>query len=274
MYNMHVDAGGQGGGTVPETLVQGTTAGGVATLRLDSPANRNALSRALRAQLAAGLTAAIADPAVRVIVLTHEGPVFCSGKDLREPDRPPGDGEVTLPEILDTIWTAPKPVVARLAGPARAAGVGLAAACDVVVAADDVTFAFSEVRIGVLPAVISAVVRRRMPPYAAHEYLLTGAEFDARRAAQIGLVNLAAPPGDLDAAVGRYCEQFILGGPVAIAETKRMLRADLPDLRRELDEKLVLSRRFFASEEAAEGIRARLERRPPSWAQHRPAENG
>src|SRR5688500_17622793 len=132
---------------------------GVATITLDSPHNRNALSSALIAELLAALAAADADDAVRVIVLTHTGPVFCSGADLKETAAAVASGELPIGrvgEVLAAIWESRKPVVARLTGPARAGGLGLVAAADLAVCPVDTTFAFSEVRLGVIPAVISA----------------------------------------------------------------------------------------------------------------------
>ena len=149
-----------------DRVVQVEMTHGVATLTLDSPANRNALSRAMRAQLRVELADALADDAVRVVVLDHSGRVFCSGMDLREATGGAAEdqGVRELPELLELIWSAPKPVVAVVRGPARAGGVGLAAACDLVVAGTSATFAFSEVRLGLVPAVISAVVLPRMVP--------------------------------------------------------------------------------------------------------------
>ncbi|WP_219419450.1 enoyl-CoA hydratase-related protein [Pseudonocardia nigra] len=242
---------------------------GVATIILDSPANRNALSAQLRRELLAHLDTAIADDAARVIVLTHTGPVFCAGMDLKE-SRGAGaedQGVTEFPAILEKIWTSPTPVVARLAGPARAGGVGIVAACDIAVAAADATFAFSEVRIGVVPAVISVTVLPRLLPRAAHELFLTGETFDAHRATEIGLVNSAVPGFDLDAEVHRFVEMLRLGAPGALAATKEMLRGDRPAaLRDQFAEMLELSAAFFAGEEGQEGMRAFAEKRKPSWA--------
>ncbi|MDT7578482.1 MAG: methylglutaconyl-CoA hydratase, partial [Pseudonocardiales bacterium] len=209
-----------------DELVHCAVAAGVATITLDSPANRNALSAQLRRELLAHLDAALADDAARVIVLSHTGRVFCSGMDLKE-SRGAGasdQGVNEVPTILSRIWTAPKPVVARIAGPARAGGVGLVAACDIAVAADAATFAFSEVRIGVIPAVISVTVLPRLVPRAAHELFLTGETFDATRAAAIGLVNAAVPAERLDAEVARYVDLLRRGAPCALAATKALLR--------------------------------------------------
>src|SRR5690606_37634173 len=207
-------------------LVHLDVAAGVATITLDSPANRNALSAQLRRELLAHLQTAIDDPGARVIVLSHTGRVFCSGMDLKE-SRGAGaqdQGVNQFPAILERIWSSPTPVVARVAGPARAGGVGLVAACDIAVAAEDATFAFSEVRLGLVPAVISVTVLPRLLPRAAHELLLTGETFDGRRAARIGLVNSAVPADGVDAEVTRYAEMLRLGAPGALAATKELLR--------------------------------------------------
>ncbi|MFO7191023.1 MULTISPECIES: enoyl-CoA hydratase-related protein [Thermocrispum] len=245
---------------------------GVATITLDSPHNRNALSAQLRRELAQALTTALQDDAVRVIVLDHTGPVFCAGMDLKEA-RGAGASEQGVnefPQLLSRIMTSPKPVVAKLAGPARAGGVGLVAAADIAVAVDDATFAFSEVRIGVVPAVISVPVLPRLLPRAAHELFLTGAPFDAARAAEIGLINAAVPRDQLDATVDGYVTALAAGGPNALAATKELLRrrtgaADEEALKAAFDEMLALSARFFASAEGQEGIRAFAEKRKPNW---------
>jgi methylglutaconyl-CoA hydratase len=251
-------------------LVHLDVSAGVATITLDSPDNRNALSAQLRRELLAHLQTAIDDAAVRVIVLGHGGRVFCSGMDLKE-SRGAGaqaQGVNDFPAILERIWGSPKPVVARVAGPARAGGVGLVAACDIGVAAEDATFAFSEVRIGVVPAVISVTVLPRLLPRAAHELFLTGETFDGQRAAQIGLVNSAVPASDLDVEVGRFVEMLRLGAPGALAGTKEMLRRERPAaLSSQFAEMQALSARYFAGEEGQEGMRAFADKRKPAWAQ-------
>jgi methylglutaconyl-CoA hydratase len=241
---------------------------GVATLTLDSPANRNALSRAMRDRLRTALADALADDSVRVVVLDHTGRVFCSGMDLAEAAGAGAEdqGVAEFPALLEAIWTAPKPVVAAVRGPARAGGVGLLAACDVVVAATSATFAFTEVRLGVVPAVISAVVLPRMQPPVAHRLMLTGEVFDAPAALAGGLVDLVVPADEVDACVGEQVTALGKGAPHALAETKRLLRAArsgpladrFPDL-------LALSARAFAGEEGQEGIAAFREERPARW---------
>ncbi|WP_034276681.1 enoyl-CoA hydratase family protein [Haloechinothrix halophila] len=242
---------------------------GVATITLDSPSNRNALSSQLRAELKQHLTSAIDDNAVRVIVLDHTGPVFCAGMDLKEA-RGSGAGDQGVnefPQLLTQIMTSPKPVVAKLAGPARAGGVGIVAAADIAVAVEDATFAFSEVRIGVVPAVISIPVLPRLLPRAAHELFLTGEQFTAKRAADIGLINSAVPADALDDEVGRFVKALVAGGPQAVAATKELLRGDVTadDLAKSFNDMLSLSARFFASEEGQEGITAFAQKRKPNW---------
>src|ERR671917_2702361 len=193
----------RGGHVSYDTVLQVSTSRGTARLTLDSPANRNALSRAMRAQLRTALTDALADDAVRVVVLDHTGRVFCSGMDLSEAAGGSSDeqGVREFPELLELVWSSPKPVVGVVRGPARAGGVGLLAACDVVVAAEAATFAFTEVRIGIAPAVISAVVLPRMVPSVAHRLLLTGEVFEAPQALAGGLVDLVVPAEDVDTCV-------------------------------------------------------------------------
>jgi methylglutaconyl-CoA hydratase len=244
---------------------------GVATLTLDSPANRNALSRAMRAQLSAALGDALADDAVRVVVLDHTGRVFCSGMDLAEAagGAAENQGVHEFPDLLESIWHSPKPVVATVRGPARAGGVGLLAACDVVVAGTSSTFGFAEVRIGVVPAIISTVVIPRMVRNVAHRLLLTGEVFDAATAAAGGLVDVVVDDEHVDAAVGRQVTALAAGAPLALAATKRLLRAELGGpLSAQLQEMLDLSARFFASEEGQEGIAAFREKRPARWVPH------
>jgi methylglutaconyl-CoA hydratase len=247
-----------------DRVVQVEVARGVATLTLDSPANRNALSRELRGQLRAALTAALADDAVRVVVLDHTGRVFCSGMDLAEAagGGAQDQGVREFPELLDVLWNSAKPVVAVVRGPARAGGVGLAAACDVVVAATSATFAFSEVRLGLVPAVISAVVLPRMVPHVAHRLMLTGEVFDAATAATGGLVDLVAADDDVDDVLAGQLTALTAGAPTALAETKRLLRAGSS---LHFDELLELSARFFAGEEGQEGIASFREKRPARW---------
>ncbi|GII92310.1 enoyl-CoA hydratase-related protein [Sinosporangium siamense] len=252
-------------------LVHMEVGGGVATLTLDSPANRNALSVRLLGDLEERLNRALADRGVRVIVLTGAGPVFCSGADLKEQrvertDVGAAPVTASFPEILSLIWESPKPVVCRLNGTARAGGLGLVAACDFAVAPDSAKFAFSEVRLGVAPAMIAVPVLRRITARAAGEYFLTGELFDAARGVEIGLLTRAVPEAELDATVAHYVDMLLRGGPEALAITKRLVR-ELPELPFDegLREMARLSAERFTSAEGQEGIRAFMEKRPAAW---------
>ena len=237
----------------------------VATITLDSPHNRNALSAAVRSQLIGALDVATRDDAVRVLVLTHQGPVFCSGMDLREEASatPERQGVRELPGILRRIARCPKPVVARVGGPARAGGIGIMAAADIVLAVPTATFAFSEVRIGLIPAVITVPVLHRVAPAAARELLLTGEVFDAVRALRIGLVNIVAD--DLHDAVSSTVQSLLAAGPSALAGTKRLLQAGLDDSAERYAALLDISARQFGSAEAREGALSFTEKRPAAW---------
>ena len=256
--------------TPTASLVHVTVEGGVARVELDSPRNRNALSVQLTTELLQALERARDDDAVRVVVLAATGPVFCSGLDLREQRSRDAEGrlpvEPPVAEVLTALWDSPKPVVARVQGPARAGGLGLVGACDVVVAGASATFAFPEVRLGVVPAMISTTCLPRMTPRAGLELFLTGEAFDAARAVEVGLVNAAVPDEALDAAVDRYVAMLLLGGPQALARTKDVVRRvpGLP-LHEAMAEMAALSRERFGSDEGREGMRAFAEKRPPSW---------
>ncbi|GAA3341897.1 enoyl-CoA hydratase family protein [Amorphoplanes nipponensis] len=250
-------------------LVRTVTAAGVTTVTLHSPANRNALSTPLMRQLLDALAAAVADPLVRAVVISHTGPVFCSGADLKETAEARASGRVPaelLADVLAAIWELPKPVLARVAGPARAGGLGLIAAADIAVCTRAATFAFSEVRLGVIPAVISATVLPRLAPRAAAELYLTGDVFDGVRAAEIGLVTAAVEAEGLDAAVGAYTDSLVRGGPLALAGAKQLLRRrPAESVRADLAELSERSAGYFRSSEGREGVAAFREKRPASW---------
>ncbi len=252
-------------------LVHLETDNGVATITLDSPHNRNALSRQLQSELLAHLRTAVSDPAVRVVVLTATGTVFCSGADLKEQRDANVAGAATGPgalgAILETIWHSPAPVVGRINGPARAGGLGLVAACDISVGIEDTTFAITEVRIGVIPAIISVILLQKIPLTTITEMFLTGEAFTGADAVRFGLLNAAVPPSDLDAAVDRYVAAIRRGAPGALAGAKRLIR-DVPhmELHHAFEETARRSAEHFASEEAREGMTAFAEKRPPRWA--------
>ena len=209
-------------------LVRYEVSRGIATITLDSPANRNALSRALVAQLLERLQTASADPDVRAVVLAATGPAFCAGADLKEMTS--GSSTQTpaaLLEVLRTIATLPQPVVAKVAGQVRAGGIGIVGACDVAIVAEPVKFAFTEARLGVTPAVISLTTLPHLTTRAASRYFLTGEAFDAAEAARIGLITAAVPEASLEAAVEQVLEAFRASSPQGLRETKRLVSTGL-----------------------------------------------
>jgi enoyl-CoA hydratase len=249
-----------------DELVQYSTDRGIARVALDSPRNRNALSAALVEQVTAALTAAAADDAVRAVELTHTGSTFCAGADLSEASRGGMTaGSNRLVALLKHIVTLPKPVVGSIDGHVRAGGLGLVGACDIVLAGPASTFAFTEVRLGLAPAVISLTTLPRMDQRAASRYYLTGETFDAATAARIGLITAAVD--DIDAGTMEVLDALRAASPQGLRETKPLLTAALLDgFDAKADALAGLSARLFASAEAAEGMAAFLEKRRPSWA--------
>ncbi len=247
-------------------FVRCTHTDGVGTLTLDSPHNRNALSTRLVAELYDALAAAAKDPVTRAVVLTHTGGTFCAGADLTEAGRAEGptDAPLGLARLLRTVVAFPKPVVARVTGHVRAGGTGLVAACDIAVAGRGASFAFTEARLGLAPAVISMPLLPRVDPRAVGRYFLTGERFDAPEAARIGLVTAAAD--DVDAELAPVLDGLRRGSPQGLAESKRLATAEvLRAFDRYTDSLADLSARLFASDEAREGMTAFLERRDPGW---------
>jgi len=240
---------------------------GVATLTMDQPANRNALTPSLLNGLGDGFSYALADPSVRVAVLTNTGPAFCAGADLSGRSDAVVEARFGLADLLNTILDFPKPVVARIAGHCMGGGVGLAAACDLSVAEDTVRFGFTEVRIGVAPAIISVVCLPKLRRGDALELFLTGERITAARAAEVGLITSAAPASRLDSVVSDLVGKLAAGGPIALNAAKRLV-FDVPHWEREnaFVRTTEVSQTLFASDEAAEGIAAFREKRPPSWA--------
>ncbi|HXZ61594.1 MAG TPA: enoyl-CoA hydratase-related protein [Acidimicrobiales bacterium] len=247
-----------------DTLVTVGHEHGVRTLTLDSPRNRNALSAALLDQLAGALHDASDDAEVRAIVLTGSGSVFCSGADLSErgsaaPNR--------MPDILTTVVQCPVPVIARVNGHARAGGIGLVAAADMAVATAGATFAFTEVRVGVAPAMIMVpalpVMQRRMLT----QMVLTGERFGAAQAAAAGLLTAVVDDrAALDAWVAARTDALRQAAPGAVRATKQLLRA-LPGRAwaEALEDAATRSAELFVGTEASEGMAAFLEKRAPAW---------
>jgi methylglutaconyl-CoA hydratase len=249
---------------VAPDLVKVDGDGAVRTLTLDSPHNRNALSSGLLDELTDGLRNATSDDAVRVIVLTGTGTVFCSGADLSE------SGEfrtARMEALLSMIDSAPVPVIARVNGHARAGGLGLIAASDLAVAPRASTFAFSEVRVGVAPALILVpalpVVERRFLA----RTMLTGESFSADEAASAGLLtDVVDDEEGLNGWVQRVVDSVLKSAPGAVSATKSLLHS-LPEM--PFAEGLATAGRrsaeLFAGAEAAEGMDAFLQKRRPSW---------
>jgi len=244
----------------------------VATITLNRPDLRNVMSVESMQALHASLGRAAEDDAVRVVVITGSGNTFCAGADLKgasaaagSDDRWSGPGAIV--QVLEAVLDHPKPTIARVQGHVAGGGNGLLAACDLSVAAESAKLAFSEVRLGLAPAVISVVCLARMHPADGWELLLTGERVSARRAAAAGLINQVVPDEGLDAAVAGYCDQLRRGGPNALTATKELLRRVRSMPRDEAFRWTAdMSGRLFASEEAAAGMGAFLKREPAPWA--------
>jgi methylglutaconyl-CoA hydratase len=254
------------------TVVETELTGGVLTVTLADEANRNALGARLVGELVDALDDADADPAVRVVVLTNRGSVFCAGADLSERASEDAPAAIRSPqELFGRFARSPKPYVGRIAGHCVAGGMGLAAAMDISIAAEDAKFGFTEVRVGVAPAVISVVCLPKLRPADARAAFLRGSRFSAAEAAEMGLVNAAVPADRLDEEVDAVVTDLLAGGPGAIAAAKRLL-AEVPGT--PVDEAFrwtgELSAQLFATEEAREGMRAFLEKRPAAWTRPPP----
>ena len=244
-------------------LVHYDVADGVATITLDSPANRNALSRQLVGELFERLDRAAADEQALVVVLRSADRVFCSGADLSEAATGSmEDGARAIVDLQRRILAHPLPVVTRLAGPVRAGGLGIVAASDIVVCSEDVTFAFTESRLALAPAVISLIVVPRLTSRAAYDTFLTGRTFDAAEAAAMGLVTRTVPDAHLDETVTAVCAELAKAHPQGLRETKALLaRPILASLEADAEDMVALSARLFGSDEAREAMLAFLSRR-------------
>jgi len=252
-------------------LVEYTVEGQLARLTLNSPHNRNALSTTLVSQLHQGLRDAADDPAVRLVVLGHTGNTFCAGADLRGDREPTDPAEATaqrsreMSALLRAIVEAPLPVIVAVDGHVRAGGMGLVAAADIAVAGPRSTFALTEARIGVAPAIISLTLLPKLSARAAARYYLTGETFDAATAQAIGLITVAAD--DVDAAVASLVADIGRGSPQGLAASKALTTAAVLDgFDRDAERLGAESARLFVSDEAREGMLAFLEKRPPRWA--------
>lgn len=245
--------------------------GGVATITLDRPDTKNRLDAEGMTAMVEALAAAAADDVVRVVVVTGTGTTFCAGADISQAvagasggfaDTGPSAFVALLTSLLDH----PKPTIARVQGHVAGGGNGLVAACDIAVATEDARFAFSEVRLGVVPAVVAVACLEVMPARHLRELLLTGERVDAERARAAGLLTHVVEERALDAAVDRYVEALSAGGPNALAGTKALLRT-LRGLDRSdaFTEAARVSIAAFTSDEGREGMAAYLGRRAPGW---------
>jgi methylglutaconyl-CoA hydratase len=236
--------------------------GEVLRVTLARPERRNAFDAALIDELAHAF-ADVGD--ARAVVLAGEGPSFCAGADV-EWQRSSIDLSYEenvedarrLYRMLESIFRCPSPVVARVQGFALGGGAGLVACVDIAVAGEDAVFGFSEVRLGIIPSVISPWALARIGPTAARRYFLTGERFDAATALRIGLVHELAP--DLDSAVERIVADLLAGGPVAVREAKRLVLEPADE-----DDAVARAADRRTSEEGQEGLRAFLEKRQPGW---------
>ncbi|MGW2469456.1 enoyl-CoA hydratase family protein [Streptomyces bauhiniae] len=241
------------------TLVGRSRDRAVETLSLDSPDTRNALSAPLVAELAEALADCGKDPGVRAVVLTHTGNTFCAGADLRDPPHPDA-----LVGLLRQLVELPRPVVARITGHVRAGGLGLVGACDLAASSAGATFAFTEVRIGVAPAVISLPLLPRTDPRQLARYYLTGERFGPAEAVRLGLLTLTGD--DVDEALAPVLDGLRRSSPEALAATKELLTARvLQTFDRDAERFTALSARLFSAPEAREGMTAFLERRDAAW---------
>jgi methylglutaconyl-CoA hydratase len=251
-------------------LVETELSGGVLTITLADEEHRNTLGRQLTSELVAAMDDADRDPAVRVVILTNRGSVFCAGANLSE--RSNSDPSGTPVSAIDPralfgrFRHSPKPYVGRIAGHCVAGGMGLAAALDISVAVDHAKFGFTEVRVGVVPAMISVVCLPKLRRVDAQAAFLRGNRFSADEAVRMGLINAAVPADQLDTEIDDIVSDLLAGGPNAIAAAKQ-LTAVVPTLSE--DEAFAwtaeLSARLFASDEARAGMAAYLEKRPAPW---------
>ena len=244
-------------------LVHLETEGPVATITLDSPHNRNALSRQLVTELVDHVATAGADDAVRVVLIRSSGRVFCSGADLSEASTEGMErGTRAIVELQRLIATMDKPVVTKNLGAVRAGGIGIVAAADIAVSAEDATFALTEVKLGLAAAIISLTVHHRMNPRAASLTTLGGEVFTGAEAAAYGLVTKAVPADRLDEEVAALCASLATGAPQGLRESKRILNRDLVARIDALGEEMATtSARLFASDEAREAMTAFLSRK-------------
>jgi len=246
----------------------------IATITLNRPQLRNAFNEDAIADLTMAFDEASQDADVRAIVLAANGPAFCAGADLNWMKKmagySPAENEadaLRLADMLRTIYFSPKPVVAKVQGDCYAGGMGLVAACDIVVAAEGVNFCLSEVKLGLIPATISPYVIRAMGEQASRRWFLTAERFDAREAHRLGLAHEVVPAEALDATVAAIVKALAGNSPNAVREAKKLVRdiAGVP-----VDDALLADTAgriaaIRASGEGREGVASFLEKRKPAW---------
>jgi methylglutaconyl-CoA hydratase len=241
-----------------------------AWIRLNRPENRNALSAELLAELSNHLRTAMDDPGVRAVVLTGNGAAFCAGADLKSRGAgvAEGAGENAFVEILKQMREGPKPVICAVNGHAFGGGIGLVAAGDIAIAACGAKFAFSEVRLGLIPAIISVVVLPKLGEHQAMRLFLTGNRFSAAEALEYGLVHRVVEECDLESAVQAEIDAIAKGAPNAVAAAKRLVR-EIPRLAPDDAYAVAADKiaKLFSSAEAAEGMAAFAQKRPPRWVE-------
>lgn len=248
--------------------------GAVARVALARPEVRNAFDDVLIEELTRAFREAADDSEVRVVVLSGDGPSFCAGADVSWMRKAGGYSRAEneadagrMARMLRGIDACPKPVVALAHGAAIGGGVGLVAAADIAIAAEGTVFSLAEVRLGILPAVISPYVLRSIGPRFARDLFLTGDRFDAREAHRIGLAHQVVAAGELEAAGRRKVASLLAAGPEAVGVAKRLIEqvtGKTPDEAMDLTVRTIAERR--ASAEAKEGLTAFLEKRKPDWA--------
>src|SRR5438034_2170551 len=246
----------------------------IATVWLNRPDVRNAFNQTTIAELTQAFRALGQDAGVRAIVLAARGPAFCAGADLNwmkqmadyTHDENRADAAL-LAEMLRTIYLCPKPVVARIQGDCYAGGMGLVAACDIAVAAQEVNFCLSEVRLGLIPATISPYVIKAMGENAARRYFLTAERFDAREAQRIGFVHEVVGADALDAKVAEIVKALVSNSPHAVGQAKRLVRdvGGMPLTDALIADTVEGIAQIRASDEGREGVRSFLEKRKPGW---------
>ena len=247
--------------------------GAVARLVLDRPQVKNAFDEVLIGEMSAALEAIAHDDAIRVMVLTGAGDVFSAGADLNWMKKVATYGfeenvedALIFARMLESLYSLPKPTIARINGACLGGGVGLVSACDVAVAVPEAKFALREILLGIAPSAISPYVLRKIGENHAHDYFLTGRTFDAARAREIGLVNELVERELLDAEIDVWVQRFLHAGPKAIAATKKLINrvawSSIEDVQ-EYTARTIASLR--GSEEGREGFAAFFEKRKPDW---------